>query len=279
MKVIVFGATTSAKATYEEIKKKNDIVAFVDNDPQKWEKNIDGIRIISPVEIENLVWDEVIIISTSAMESIKEQLLKMGVSEYKVNTRYVDLNVIPRKKFCEDFASIIYKNHIQGCVAEAGVFQGEFASIINKYFPDRRLYLFDTFEGFDQRDIILEEKNQYSNAKAGNLSITSETLVLDKMLYPENCVIKKGYFPMTKAGINEVFCYVNLDMDLYKPTLEGLRFFYPCMVRGGIITIHDYFSNGYEGINAAVHEFIGEVKDEIVPFPIGDHTSIAIQKR
>lgn len=278
MKVIVFGATTSAKTTYEEIKKKYDIVAFVDNDPKKWGRGMNGIPIISPVEIGDLIWDEVIIISTSAMESIKEQLLKMGILEYKINTRYVDLNVIPRKKFCEDFASIIYRNNILGCVAEAGVFQGEFASIINKSFPDRRLYLFDTFEGFDQRDIILEEKNQYSDAKVGNLSITSETLVLSKMLHPENCIIKKGYFPTTADGINEMFCYVNLDMDLYKPTLEGLRFFYPLMVRGGIITVHDYFSNGYEGINAAVHEFMDEMQEEIVPFPIGDHVSIAIQK-
>lgn len=99
------------------------------------------------------------------------------------------------------------------------------------------------------------------------------------MLHPENCIIKKGYFPKTANGINETFCYVNLDMDLYKPTLEGLRFFYPIMIKGGIIIVHDYSSKGYEGINATVHEFIEEISDNIVPFPIGDHVSIAIQKR
>ncbi len=278
MKVIVFGATTSAKETYEEVRKKYDIVAFVDNDEKKQGGGIDGTPIMSPTDIGNLLWDEIIIISTSAMESIKEQLLKMGIPEHKINTRYIDLSVIPRKKFCEDFASIIYKKNILGCVAEAGVFQGEFASVINKSFPDRKLYLFDTFEGFDQRDIILEERNQYSDAKVGNLNMTSENLVLGKMMYPENCIIKKGYFPETTIGINEMFCYVNLDMDLYKPTLEGLYFFYPLMVKGGIITVHDHFSNGYEGIKAAVYEFIDKIQDEIVPFPIGDHVSIAIQK-
>lgn len=43
--------------------------------------------------------------------------------------------------------------------------------------------------------------------------------------------------------------------------------------------MHDYFGNGYEGIKAAVKEFMDETFDDIVPFPIGDNVSIAIQKR
>lgn len=142
------GATPSAKTLYEEIKKKYDIVAFADNDTKK-RGGMDRVPIIAPTDIGNLSYDEIIIISTSAMEAIKNQLLEMKIPEHKINTRYIDLNVIPRKKFCKDFASIIYSNNISGCVAEVGVFQGEFASVINKNFPDRKLYLFDTFEGFD----------------------------------------------------------------------------------------------------------------------------------
>lgn len=35
MKAVVFGATTSAKSIYDEIKKQYDIVAFADNDIKK----------------------------------------------------------------------------------------------------------------------------------------------------------------------------------------------------------------------------------------------------
>lgn len=280
MKAIVFGATPSAKTVYMEIEKEYEIVALADNDPQKCVGGgIYGYPVIKPQDIKEWDWDEIIIVSISAMEAIREQLLQMGISRQKINTRYVDLEVIPRRKWLEDFALIIYEKNILGAVAEAGVFQGEFASVINSNFPDRILYLFDTFEGFDERDVVLEEKNGYSDARTGYLNITSETLVLDKMIYPRNCVIKKGYFPETATDIHEKFCYVNLDMDLYKPTLEGLRFFYPLLANGGIITIHDYFSQGYEGVNAAVREFLDEVSDDITPFPIGDHVSIAIQKR
>lgn len=278
MKAVVFGATLSAKELYQEIKKKYSIVCYCDNDKSKWGETIDNIPIVSPELLLTIQYDEIIIISLSAMRAIKRQLLGMGISENKINTIYIDSKVRAREQFVRDYATIIYDSKMEGSVAEAGVFQGEFASIINESFPDRELYLFDTFEGFDKRDVEYEEKNKFSDAIQGHLNLTSERLVLEKMSYPDRCIIKKGYFPESAKGVKAKFCFVNLDMDLYKPTLEGLRFFYPLMVQGGIIIVHDFFSQGYEGVNAAFEEFLKE-NPLIVPFPIGDHVSIAIQKR
>lgn len=278
MKVIVFGASKSAMKIYDEIKKKSEIIAFCDNDENKWGGNIDNVKIISPSKIMDMQCDKIIITSFSSMNVIKQQLCDMGVSEGKIDTSYVDLSVRARENFLRDYAKIVYQLDLKGCVAEAGVFQGEFAKIINENFPDRELYLFDTFEGFDEKDIAFEQINKYSEAKTGYLNITSEKLVLSKMKYPEKCVIRKGYFPETAVGLAKEFCFVNLDMDLYKPTLEGLRFFYPKMVKGGIIVIHDYFYAGYEGVNVALKEFLNELADSVTPFPIGDAVSIAIQK-
>src|SRR4051812_35726084 len=47
----------------------------------------------------------------------------------------------------------INKNIPGGSVAELGVYKGKFARFINQYFPQRSLFLFDTFEGFDKNDI------------------------------------------------------------------------------------------------------------------------------
>lgn len=68
---------------------------------------------------------------------------------------------------------------------------------------------------------------------------------------------KKGYFPQTAEGITDTFCFVNLDMDLYKPTLAGLNFFWEKM-ETGIILVHDYFSEVYEGVKSAVESFVKE---------------------
>ena len=279
-KVVVFGATSSAKELYKEIGQKYDIIAFCDNDRSKWGGGgYNNIKVIDPKLLSEIHWDEIVINSLSSMNIIKRQLLDMGVPENKINTSYVDFEVRARATFLRDYATIVYDSDVHGCVAEAGVFQGEFACIINESFPDRKLYLFDTFEGFDERDIVYEQRNNFSDAAKGQLNITSENLVLEKMKYPDNCIICKGYFPESAKNIKDQFVFVNLDMDLYKPTLEGLRFFWPLMVQGGIIMIHDFFSQGYEGIDAALKEFIEEMKDiNIIPFPIGDHISIAIQK-
>ena len=45
---------------------------------------------------------------------------------------------------------------VEGAVAELGVGGGTFAVMLNRYFPDRRIYLFDTFAGFDARDLAVE---------------------------------------------------------------------------------------------------------------------------
>lgn len=276
-RVIVFGASQNDKRMHDRIREKYEIVAFTDNDEAKWGKEIDSIKIIPPDEISSLEWEEIIILSVTGMYLIRDQLINSGIQKSSINLTYMELQIKAREQFLSDFAQIVYKREIKGAVAEAGVFQGEFARVINEEFPDRTLYLFDTFEGFDQRDVDYEERYSFSNEKIGHLSMTSEDMVIKKMKYPENCIIKKGYFPETAEEIDDTFCFVNLDMDLYKPTLEGLNFFWNRMETGGIILVHDYFSEAYKGVESAVEQFVK--KEKVVHlFPIGDSISIGIIK-
>jgi putative O-methyltransferase len=279
--IIVFGATESAKEIYTEIAKDYKIIYFCDNDSSKWGKKIDNIEIISPKEMIGCVYDYIAIVSLSSMDIIRKQLIELGVQEQVIVTKYIEHKVKSREIFLKNFAKLVNASHQKyaGCVAEAGVFQGEYAKCINKYFSNRKLFLFDTFEGFDKADVELEKQNKFSNATENHLSITSIEMVLGKMPFPENVVIRKGYFPNTAIDIDEKFVFVNLDMDLYKPTLEGLKFFWPKMVKGGIILIHDFFSTGYAGVNKAIEQFVIENPDtENRFFPIGDDVSIAIMK-
>jgi hypothetical protein len=57
--------------------------------------------------------------------------------------------------------------------------------------------------------------------------------------------------------------------------MAGLEYFYPRMVNGGILLVHDYFSEGYKGVKEAVKEF-SHKKRRIKLFPIGDGISIGI---
>jgi O-methyltransferase len=104
--------------------------------------------------------------------------------------KFVFENDYIRASSLELIANEIYEKKIDGSVAELGVYRGNFAKIINEAFPDRKLYLFDTFEGFDERDVNVELKNNYSTGKQ-DFSNTSVELVLNKMKHKENCIV--GY--------------------------------------------------------------------------------------
>ena len=136
-----------------------------------------------------------------------------------------------RRAMLERCAREICHRRVMGNCAEAGVFRGEFAKHINFWLPDRILYLADTFEGFLQEDLYVEQSRQYSDANQ-DWSKTSVGEVLRKMPFPERCIIKKGKFPDSMKDVEDKFAFVNLDMDLYQPILAGLEYFYPRLRAG-----------------------------------------------
>ncbi|MCL2607081.1 MAG: TylF/MycF family methyltransferase [Methanomassiliicoccaceae archaeon] len=171
-------------------------------------------------------------------------------------------------------ADEIYNNpEGAGAVAELGVYQGDFAKLINEAFPDRKLYLFDTFEGFDERDITTEKEKGFSKGDQ-DFSETNIEMVISKMKHPENCIIKKGYFPETAKDLDEKFVFVSIDTDLYEPIYNGLSFFYRNMVSGGVIFVHDYNNSGYKGAKEAVRKFCTE--NSIRHFPLSDIGGTAV---
>lgn len=231
LRVVCFGAGGGGKRLFEKIAEKYEVVAFVDNDKSKWGKTLFQIPICEPAELDNIIFDRIIITSAPGLDSVKMQCLNKGIPEEKIITSYVENSLESRIVFLKTLASMQEIREMPGACAEAGVFEGDFAKYINEYFPDRMLYLFDTFKGFDARDVIKE--GGFSNAVSGDYNNTSVKMVMKKMPYPSNCLIYEGYFPESAQGLDEKFCFVNLDLDLYEPTYNGLCFFCDKMVSGG----------------------------------------------
>lgn len=94
--------------------------------------------------------------------------------------------------------------------------------------------MFDTFDGFDNRDINKsEDKWSGDFRKNATFKDTSISIVLEKIVN-EKAVIHKGYFPETVKNLkNDVYAFVSLDTDLYKPIMAGL----------------EYFCQGYQRVN------------------------------
>ena len=157
-------------------------------------------------------------------------------------------------------------SNLSGAVAELGVYKGKFARYINQYFPNRKLYLFDTFKGFDEVDIKTEQSNKFSHGDQ-DFSNTSVKNVLAIMPHPNQCIIKEGFFPETANGLEEKFAFVSIDTDLYDPIYNGLQYFDPRLVKGGYIFIHDFNNDAYLGAKQAVIKFCTENNISFVPLP------------
>lgn len=193
-------------------------------------------------------------------------------------TKHSDLRV----SWLRNFSEFVYEKGLTGNVAECGVFKGNFAKYINEFFPDRKCYLFDSFEGFQEKDIEADKSFSSYSQWFKSISRWSDTTVkgvVSKMPYPEQLVVRKGYVPETFEGIDDVFCFVNLDMDLYQPMLEGLRFFYPKMVNGGVLLLHDYYSGHYlPGVKNAVSQYEKETGQCLYKIPSESSSSLVILK-
>jgi len=170
----------------------------------------------------------------------------------------------------------INSRSISGSVAEVGVYKGSFAQKLNILFPDKDLYLFDTFEGFDAKDVKLEKEKKYSTGEQ-DFSDTSVDYVLNKMPNRNKCIVIKGFFPETAIGLEDSFCFVSLDPDLYQPIYDGLIFFYPRLVRGGYIFIHDFNNEGYKGARQAVVDFCTQYSIGFTPIPDNSGTAIIVK--
>ncbi len=149
---------------------------------------------------------------------------------------------------------------LEGEMAEVGVYQGGSSKIISSVKGDKPLHLFDTFEGLPKPDKSYDE-----NMIEGDMNNTSMELVKMTLSGFENIYLYKGYFPETATTISDKrFCFVNNDTDIYSSTQSFLEFFYPRMVRGGIILTHDYNDTRTPGVRKAFDEFFASRPEPIV---------------
>jgi len=169
----------------------------------------------------------------------------------------------------------IIEKEIEGDLAELGVYKGHTAKLIHHYMPERMLHLFDTFEGFTDRSVATEKANTNLHISQSHFADTSLDSVKSHIAQKNNHVMYyRGYFPESiPAHFDELrFAFVHLDADLYEPTMEGLKFFYPRVSTRGLIVVHDY--NTWPGARKAVDEFFSD-KDEM-PIPMPDKSGSAV---
>jgi O-methyltransferase len=165
----------------------------------------------------------------------------------KGNSSLLDYKIYLLEEVCSELNAA----NIQGDVAELGVYKGGSARLLATAFPDKKIYLFDSFVGMQYDDTITEglhKKNEFSD--------TSLEAVKEYLSDKENCVFCQGWFPSTADFLtNQKFCLVHLDADYYESTKAGIEVFWNRLVDGGVMVFDDWEWDHCPGVKKAFDEF------------------------
>ncbi|MBX2931927.1 MAG: class I SAM-dependent methyltransferase [Chitinophagaceae bacterium] len=182
---------------------------------------------------------------------------------------------LPRFYFLNLVIDQLLHENIQGAAAELGVYKGNSAFLFQKYvtITKQKLYLFDTFEGFNNNDLVGLDK-QTDTTMFTDVSLNEVKNLVDT----NNVEYVVGYFPdsLSKVDNNEnlKFSVVHIDCDLELPFKHALEYFYPKLVPGGFLIMHDYFSLHWQGAIQTMDAFFTDKPEKLIPVPDKSGTAV-----
>lgn len=144
---------------------------------------------------------------------------------------------------------------LEGDIAEAGVYFGASARLIMRFFEGKKtIHLFDTFDVMPDADPEHDWPARWNPKK--DLSVEKVRKLLED--YNEQGLVKfyKGLFKDTlHEAADRTFCFVHVDCDLYAGAKDACEFFFPRLVKGGVMMFHDYDVPAFPGIQSAVENY------------------------
>lgn len=194
-------------------------------------------------------------------------------------------------------SELLKKSCENGVIVECGVGNGFSLTVLAK-LSDKKIYAFDSFEGFpekiskndqsenDTQDLLDVLKNEKSHYKFMTVDAVKKNLInnnVSEKFINEKVYFKKGFFPDSFKGFEEKISFLHLDVDLYDSYLECLKFFFPKMMKGGVICFDEYIDKNIEpdnnnkrgkgynwyGAKVAIDEFVLEKNLELLDHSTG----------
>lgn len=178
--------------------------------------------------------------------------------------KYRDSTMITKGTYVKNLALIASRKTVPGCIVECGVWKGGMSAGIAELFgPDRKYFLFDSFEGLppvqpeDGEDAAAWQRDTESPLYFNNCSAAEADARQSMERSPaKDFTLIKGWFndtipkfvPPTKIAV------LRLDGDWYESTKTCLTSLFPHVHEKGLVVIDDYVA--WSGCARAVHEFL-----------------------
>lgn len=147
--------------------------------------------------------------------------------------------------------------------AEVGSYRGgsayflasAFKALTGDEFP---LHVFDTFEGHPAR--IVPEADPFH--KQGMFGDTDYEAVKSYLSPFARLELHRGEFSESVKSLPDMaFGLAHIDVDIYEPTLDCLRYFGARLPPGGVMVVDDYGAPKCRGVYQAVTEYLQEEAD------------------
>lgn len=159
--------------------------------------------------------------------------------------------------------------HLPGDIWECGVYKGGTAAMMAAVLrdsarPDKKLFLFDTFQGMPETDAKKDLHRQ------GDFRDTSIEAVRAYVGNDDLCVFRPGFIPDTFKDLESAtIAFAHIDLDIYKSILDCLNFVWPRLSFGGFLVFDDYGFPSCPGARAAVDEFFSASSCQPLCLPTG----------
>lgn len=144
---------------------------------------------------------------------------------------------------------------------ECGIYAGMSMFFVSDICNARFLGI-DSFEGLSEPNKF---DTKYFNKHSLAINLESVKFILKNK---KNIELYKGWIPEVFNKIDNLeYSYVHIDVDLYEPTKRSIEYFWPKLIKGGVLICDDYGHDKTIGAKKAMDDFFGKIK--ILELPTG----------
>lgn len=198
------------------------------------------------------------------LASYREPARVEAMRTFRELKRGLDMGITPLEAI-QLFTLVRATEKLGGCMAEVGVYQGGSARLIRRAGISRSLHLFDTFDEGMPEPAKTDTSVLWGPPRKGQFSCPLNK-VKGHLGNSQNVYFHPGLFPTTGEDVKtEKFSFVHSDVGLFESTRGVLDFFYPRLVRGGIIISHDFATA--VGVRQAFAEFFRDLPEPVIELP------------